>query len=91
MKVQLLPLPNNDKIEFVPIVNLPKDDNVKEDTLHISPSNLDNLSYAIGDFIKEIPGKKFLIIDALSTLLIYNPENKVATFVKEVLLSLCCH
>jgi len=56
----------------------------KEDSLNISPGNLEGLSYAINDFIKEIPGKKFLIIDALSTLLIYNPENNVAAFVKEV-------
>jgi len=69
------------KLFFIDCVSA---DNVREDALHIAPSNLDNLSGAIRDFIEEIPGKKFLVIDALSTLLIYNPENKVAAFVKEV-------
>ncbi len=69
------------KLFFIDCVSA---DSLEEDILHISPSNLDGLSYAINDFIKEIPGKKFLLLDALSTLLIYNPENKVAAFVKEV-------
>jgi len=69
------------KLFFIDCVSA---ENVKGDTLHISPNNLDNLNYAINDFIKEIPGRKFLIIDALSTLLIYNSENKVAAFVKEL-------
>lgn len=56
----------------------------QEDVLHISPNDLEKLSYSINSFIKEIKGEKFLIIDALSTLLIYNSENKVAAFVKEV-------
>jgi len=42
------------------------------------------LSEAIKQFIKDIPGEKYLVIDALSTLLIYNNENKVAIFVKEM-------
>jgi len=56
----------------------------RNDVLHISPRELDKLSSAISTFIKDIPGKKFLVIDALSTLLIYNDENKVAQFVKEI-------
>jgi archaellum biogenesis ATPase FlaH len=55
-----------------------------EDVLHISPEDLDMLSTAIQTFIKDIPGEKFMIIDALSTLLIYNNENKVAKFVQEI-------
>lgn len=69
------------KLFFIDCVSA---ENTKEDVLHIPPNNLNNLGYAIGDFIKEIPGSKFLVIDALSTLLIYNPENKVAAFVKEL-------
>ena len=69
------------KLFFIDCVSA---ENAKEDALHISPNDLDNLSYAINDFIKEISGEKFLVIDALSTLLIYNSENKVAAFVKEV-------
>jgi archaellum biogenesis ATPase FlaH len=56
----------------------------RDDVLHISPEQLDMLSNAIKEFIKEINGEKYLLIDALSTLLIYNNENKVAKFVKEV-------
>ena len=57
---------------------------VREDVLHIGPENLDMLSTAVQAFIKDISGEKFIIIDALSTLLIYNNENKVAKFVREV-------
>jgi archaellum biogenesis ATPase FlaH len=56
----------------------------RNDVLHISPRELDKLNSAISTFIKDIPGKKFLVIDALSTLLIYNNENRVAQFVKQI-------
>lgn len=69
------------KIFFVDCVTTEK---TRDDVLHIEPQNLDLLSTAIKEFIKDIPGEKFLIIDALSTLLIYNDENKVARFIKEV-------
>jgi len=69
------------KLFFIDCVSKEK---VREDVLHISPENLDMLSTAIQTFIKDIPGEKFMIIDALSTLLIYNNENKVAKFVQEI-------
>ena len=56
----------------------------RDDVVHIAPTELDLLSSAINDFIKDIKAEKFLIIDALSTLLIYNDERKVAKFVKEI-------
>ena len=56
----------------------------KEDVLHIHPTQLELLTTAIKSFIQEIQGEKFLLIDALSTLLIYNNPNKVAQFVKEI-------
>jgi len=59
-----------------------------DDTIHVAPTQLDKLAYAIDCFVKEISGKKFLLIDALSTLLIYNSENKVAEFAKAV--TDCC-
>ena len=71
-----------DKIFFIDCVTAEK---VRDDVLHIHPTQLKELSYAISTFIKDIKDKKFLIIDALSTLLIYNDENKVAQFVKEVI------
>ncbi|MGV8162908.1 MAG: hypothetical protein ACP5N2_06275 [Candidatus Nanoarchaeia archaeon] len=55
-----------------------------EEVILVNPTQLDKLNQVIDLFIKEIPGKKALIVDALSTLLIYNNENKVALFVKEV-------
>lgn len=69
------------KLFFIDCVT---EEKIKEDVLHIKPNDLEQLSYAINRFIDEIPGEKFLIIDALSTLLIYNNENKVAAFVKEI-------
>jgi archaellum biogenesis ATPase FlaH len=70
-----------EKLFFIDCVTTEK---VRDDVLHIRPEQLDMLSDAIKEFIKDIHGEKFLIIDALSTLLIYNNENKVAKFVKEV-------
>jgi archaellum biogenesis ATPase FlaH len=69
------------KIFFIDCVTSEK---TKEEVLHISPSNLDDLFFTIKSFNENIPGEKFLILDALSTLLIYNSENKVAAFVKEL-------
>jgi len=70
-----------DKIFFIDCVTAEK---TKEDVLHILPNDLDKLSFAINTFVKDIKGKKYLVIDALSTLLIYNSENKVAAFVKKI-------
>lgn len=72
---------NTKKLFFIDCVTSEK---TRDDVLHIAPDQLDLLSSAIYDFIKDIKGEKFLILDALSTLLIYNDENKVAKFVKEV-------
>lgn len=72
---------NTKKLFFIDCVTSEK---TKDDVLHIAPTELDLLSSAIHDFIEDIKGKEFLIIDALATLLIYNDENKVAKFVKEV-------
>ena len=69
------------KIFFIDCVTTEK---TRDDVLHIQPQNLDLLSTAIKEFIKDIKGEKFLVIDALSTLLIYNDENKVAKFIKEI-------
>lgn len=70
-----------EKIFFIDCVTKEK---TREDVLHCSPNELKELSYSIKNFIEEIPGEKFVILDALSTLLIYNPENHVAAFVKEL-------
>jgi archaellum biogenesis ATPase FlaH len=59
-------------------------DKTRDDVLHVGPADLVLLADAIACFAREIKGDKFLIIDALSTLLIYNDENKVAQFVQRV-------
>ena len=69
------------KLFFIDCVTTEK---TRDDVLHIGPNQLDLLSTAINAFIKDIKGEKYLIIDALSTLLIYNNENEVAKFTKEV-------
>ncbi|MBR9704657.1 hypothetical protein GOV12_04545 [Candidatus Pacearchaeota archaeon] len=72
---------NSDNLFFIDCVTSIK---TNENVLHIPPTDLKKLSFAIKNFIKEIKQNKYLIIDALSTLLIYNNENKVASFVKEI-------
>jgi len=70
-----------DKLFFIDCMTSEK---TRNDVLHISPNRLDLLGEAINAFISDIDGTKYVIIDALSTLLIYNDENKVAQFVKNV-------
>lgn len=55
-----------------------------EGVLYINPTELEKLDYAIRSFKDEIVGDKVIVLDALSTLLIYNSENKVAAFVKNI-------
>lgn len=55
-----------------------------DDVLCVEPNRLDLLKSAIDAFMKNTEGEKFVIIDSLSTLLIYNDHNKVAKFVKEL-------
>jgi len=70
-----------DKIFFIDCVTNEK---VKEDVPHISPSDLEKLTFSIEEFVGDIEGEKYLILDALSTLLIYNNENKVAAFLQKI-------
>jgi len=72
---------NTKKLFFIDCVTSQK---TRDDVLHIASDRLDLLDSAVSAFIKDIKGKKFLIIDALSTLLIYNNENSVAKFVKKM-------
>lgn len=72
---------NTERLFFIDCVT---DYRSREDVLHIAPHDLLTLTQAVNYFIKEIPGDKFLIIDALSTLLIYNDDDKVAQFVRLV-------
>lgn len=69
------------KLFFIDCVD---SENFEKGIIHISPAKLDNLSCAINAFADDLEGKKFLVIDALSVLLIYNNENQVASFVRKV-------
>lgn len=70
------------KIFFIDCVSA---DKIREDVLHIQPRFLGPLYEAIEEFVDNIAEEKFLIIDALSTLLIYNDDQKVANFVKKII------
>lgn len=72
---------NTDKTFFIDCVSSEK---TRDDVVYIAPTDLHLLACAIDAFMKDIPGEEFLVIDALSTLLIYNKINKVAKFVKEI-------
>jgi len=72
---------STDRLFFIDCVT---EEKTRDDVLHIAPIQLDLLYTAIEAFINDINDEKYLIIDAISTLLIYNDENKVARFVKRV-------
>jgi KaiC/GvpD/RAD55 family RecA-like ATPase len=72
---------NPKKLFFIDCVTSKK---TRDDVLHIAPDRLDLLDSAVSAFIEDIKGERFLIIDALSTLLIYNNEDSVAKFVKKM-------
>ncbi|MEA3515166.1 MAG: ATPase domain-containing protein [Nanoarchaeota archaeon] len=58
----------------------------EENVTHISnPADLTGLSIAISEFIKSVNHDKFIMIDALGTLLIYNHEEIVLKFIRCVL------
>ncbi len=46
-----------------------------------SPESLTDLSIALGEAVRSIPGDKFIFLDTLSTLLIYNKAETVTKFV----------
>jgi archaellum biogenesis ATPase FlaH len=74
----------NVKTEKIFFIDCVATEENEEDVVNIKPQELDKISYAIYRFIKEIKGKKFIIIDSFVTFLIYNNENKVARFIKEI-------
>lgn len=58
----------------------------KKNVIHIeSASDLTALNIAVNEFYSKIPGPKYVIVDALATLLIYSPEELVVKFVRSVL------
>jgi archaellum biogenesis ATPase FlaH len=72
---------NINKLFFVDCVSSEK---VRDDVLCVNPHQLDILNSVINNFVNDIEGEKYIIIDALSTLLIYNEEDKVGNFFKNL-------
>lgn len=49
-------------------------------TLFVSPQNLTGLSLAMNELITELPGKKAVVFDSMTTLAVYNPVPTVERF-----------
>ena len=74
-----------DKIFFIDCISQLSEKCKEKEVLHIRhPSDLTGLSIAVTEFVEKIPNDKYIIIDALSTLLIYNKEELVIAFVKKL-------
>ena len=63
---------NTQQLFFIDCVTTEKKE---EGAIHVSPDDLEILKSTIYSFVDQIKGRHFLVIDALSTLLIYNNEN----------------
>jgi archaellum biogenesis ATPase FlaH len=73
---------STNRLFFVDCVS--SEDNKEPDVIYVKPSDLEKLTFVIKTFIEEIKPKKYLLIDSLATLLIYNNTDKVAQFVKTI-------
>ena len=52
-----------------------------KNVLHVeSPEHLTSISFAITESIKHLPNEKIVVLDSLSTMLIYNGENAIGMF-----------
>lgn len=76
-----------DKIFFIDCISSSLTEVAPEDNvMHISnPADLTGLSIALSEFIDRVESEKFIVIDALGTLLIYNQEEIVIKFIRSVL------
>lgn len=52
----------------------------EESVIYIHPTNLTGISIAVNELIQKIEGDKFLFIDSLTTLLIYNSTGSTEKF-----------
>ena len=75
-----------DKVFFVDcITSHVGEPNKSEGVLHIcSPADLSGLTIAVREFVKSVKGKKYILVDALAVLLIYNKEEVAIKFVKSL-------
>ncbi|MFQ6086159.1 MAG: ATPase domain-containing protein [Candidatus Bathyarchaeia archaeon] len=56
-----------------------------EGVILVKPENLTDISAAISQLVKDIEGEKFVYLDAVSTLYIFNPSNVVERFVHHLI------
>jgi archaellum biogenesis ATPase FlaH len=71
---------SSEKLFFIDCVSSAQEKN--PEVINIKPSDLDDLTLAIKTFVKEIPERRYILIDSLATLMIYNDINKVANFIR---------
>lgn len=72
---------STEKVFFIDCVSSEKE---LEDSISVNPKELEKLEYVISQFISQIKENKFVLIDSLATLLIYNSETKVAQLTKSL-------
>lgn len=70
-----------DKFFFIDCITSSSD----QEVIHMKPDELDLIDVALTAFLDDIKDDKFIIIDSVATLLIYNAENKVAAFIKNMI------
>jgi archaellum biogenesis ATPase FlaH len=70
------------KTEKVFFIDCVTQDQTREDVLHTKPNTLEIIEGAVSAFIRDLNGKRFIVVDALSQLLIFNEEMKVKKFIE---------
>ncbi len=75
-----------EKVFFIDAVTeLSGDGKREENVLFIqSPADLTGIGISISQFLKTIPGEKYVLIDSLKVLAIYNSENVILRFVQSI-------
>lgn len=78
---------NTDKFYFIDCVtaSVSKVKNAKNILYTSSPEDLTGLDIAIDHFLEKIFEKKYLFIESLRTLLIYNSENVIERFITRLI------
>lgn len=76
-----------ERVFFIDCISRSANDPQKEDkVLYVSNTgDLNSLGIGITQFVNTIPGREFLLIDALETLLIYNKADTIAMFVQSLI------
>ncbi|MBN2043118.1 MAG: hypothetical protein JW754_04915 [Candidatus Aenigmarchaeota archaeon] len=77
---------NTGGIHFIDCIRTIAEDSPGERVAHIqNPSDITSMNIALNQFMEKIEGEKYIVLDSLTTLLIYNKENLVIMFVKALI------